>query len=333
MSIKLPSNKLSKYYAALIITYIIWGGASSVIKLTLEYIPPFTFLLFRFIIVGIILLPYAFITLRKTAIYKDDLVKIIILGVLAQSSLAFIFIGLRFTSAIESTIIGLLGPIFSVMAGHYYYHEKIDWHIKLGLGIATFGTLFVALEPIMSTGSPDAHTSLRLLGNFFVILYSISFLLYIIWSKIVFGQSSREIKRSLRFLHIEPMKHSYSPDLVSIIGFYVGLATFIPFALLENVGFFGDFYFASENLNALTITGILYMALLSTIVAYILFERGLEGADIKESAIFSYLQPIFALPFAYVLLGELPNKFMLIGCLFIAVGVSIAEIKKYKLRW
>jgi drug/metabolite transporter (DMT)-like permease len=322
------AHPLAPYYLAIIASYVIWAAAGPIIKLTLFYIPPFTFLFFRFLIVCVISLPSTYYLLRKSAIAKKDYFKIILLGFFGQTSLILVFLGFKYTTALEGVLVGMLGPIMSVIAGHYFYHEKVDWHIKLGLGLAAFGTLFVAFEPLMQSHHLNLDTRQRLLGNFLILSYSFSFLLYIIWSKISLGINSEKTKKTLKFIHIKPMSRHYSPLLLMSLSFYIGLLSFIPMSILEIAGYFGPVSFSLHSLTLVPVLGIMYMALLSSIAAYNLFEWGLTKIQVKDTAIFSYLQPVFALPFAYLLLKELPNQFMLFGAGIIAVGVAIAELRK-----
>lgn len=328
MKRKLPNNSLLPYYLALLGSYLIWAAAGPIIKLTLEHIPPFTFLLFRMLIVCIVLLPFTIIQLKRDSIHKKDLLKLTLLGIFSQTSLIFIFLGLKYTTVLDATIISLLGPILSVAAGHYFYNEKTDWHIKLGLAIATLGAILVAFEPLFLRQGDIIEIETRLFGNFMVILNSISFLLYIIWSKISLGKISPNVKKTLHFLHMKPMIKTYSPVLMTALSFYVGLLSFIPLSMLEMGGFFGPVDFSLFALPLTPILGLFYMSLISSIIAYFLFEWSLEKIEVKDTALFSYLQPVFTLPFAYIMLKELPNQVMLSGALVIAIGVTIAELKK-----
>lgn len=325
---RLPKNSLKEYYLAILLAYFIWGGAGPVIKLTLNYIPPVTFLFFRLLIVCLVLLPQTIYLLKRDSIHKKDLFNVLLLGLFSQTSLVLIFIGFKYTSALEGTLIGVLGTILSVAAGHYFYKEKIDRRVKYGLFIAILGTIFVALEPLFEHGESALQIQERIFGNFMIILYNLAFLLYIIWSKISLGQQNKNVKRALKFIHLRPMIKSYSPILLMSVSFFVGLASFIPLVFMENLGYFGPVHFDIAKVSLVPTLGILYMSLLSSIVAYFAFEWALTKIDVTETALFSYLQPIFALPFAYFLLRELPNQNMVIGSMIIALGIFIAESKK-----
>jgi len=90
----------------------------------------------------------------------------------------------------------------------------------------------------------------------------------------------------------------------------------------------GGHSFEITSISTTGIFGIVYMAIFSSIVAYTLYEWALTVASIADTAFFNYLSPIFTLPFAYILLQEVPNKITLIGGAIIATGVVIAEYKK-----
>jgi len=102
---KILTKSLLLAHLALLIATIIWAAAGPVIKLTLDYLPTFTFLLFRFLLVGVILLPFILLEVRRNPIDRRDIINVLLLGLLGQSSIAFIFEGLKYTSALDSAVI------------------------------------------------------------------------------------------------------------------------------------------------------------------------------------------------------------------------------------
>jgi len=318
---KLPKN-LTLPYIAILITTLIWGAAGPIIKYTLSYIPPLTFLFLRFLIVCIILLPYLFVELRRTKINKRDYLNFFLLGLFAQTSILLIFLGLNYTTALDAAIIGIMGPILSIVAGHYFYKDKIDTKIKVGLSLASIGTLFVIIEPAL-TGNGKVAIEHRIFGNLLILLYHFFWVVYIIWSKMSMGERSALLKKTLSFVHLKPMTKKYSPTLITGLTFYVGLITLIPLSIIENLN--RTSYFDILSIDPRGLLGLLYMALLSSIMAYMCYQWSLDHLKVSQIAFFGYLAPIFTVPIAYILLGEIPNKVMVIGAVFIALGVYIAE--------
>ena len=74
------------------------------------------------------------------------------------------------------------------------------------------------------------------------------------------------------------------------------------------------------------IAGLLYMAVFSSIIAYFAFQYSLDNVTVSDTALMAYTQPLMTLPFAWILLKELPTTWMLISCIVIFLGVLIAEI-------
>src|SRR3972149_11774461 len=97
---KAPPTTVTFAFLALIAANLIWAAAGPVIKLTISFIPPFTFLFLRFLTVCVLVLPYTLVGLSKTVISPKDYWKILILGVFSQSSIIFIVFGLKYTTAV-----------------------------------------------------------------------------------------------------------------------------------------------------------------------------------------------------------------------------------------
>ena len=327
----MPNNTLPKKiviaHICLLGATLIWGAAGPVIKITLGYIPPAIFLSLRFLIVAIVLLPYTVYELTKTKVHPKDYVNLFILGLLSQSAILLIFIAYKYTTVLDATIIGVAGAILSVYMGHYFYKDELDRRLTVGLILASMGTLVVVLEPLLSNGAHIGISGKKVLGNLLVILYNLSWITFLLFSKMSMGENSKELKRELRFLRIKPMKQVYSPTLIVSLSFYVGLITTIPFAITEYIK--TGMIFNLNTIEPIGIFGLFYMAIMSSIVAYMLYGYGLEFARISDTALYGYLQPLLTLPFAYYLIGEIPNLYMLVGGAIIVIGVIIAEARKY----
>ena len=324
---KTLKNNLFLPHFALICATVLWGAANPVIKLTLGYVPPLTFLFLRFLAACVILLPYIIYQIQKTKIAKKDLLNFFLFGLLSQTSLVFIFVGLEYTTVLETTIIGVLGSIMVVAAGHYFYNDKVNKQVKIGLLIATLGTLFVILEPLITKNFHDKRIIERVFGNSLILMYNFTWVIFIIWSKFsLTGEKSKLMKKTLSFIHLKQMSKAYSPTLLTATSLYVGLITVIPLAFLENMGVLGRLSsFDILSIDGRGVLGILYMAIGSSIIAYMIYQWALEYVTVSDTAFFGYLSPIVTLPFSYLFLGEIPNWYMLIGSLVIAGGVVIAE--------
>jgi len=319
-----------EFYAllAMLVATAIWGFAPPIIKYTLDFIPVYSFLFYRFLIVCLILFPFIYMELRRQNVSLREFPTLAVSGLTGQTSLAILFLGLKYTSSLEVAVIGVIAPLFMVAAGHYFFSEKVKKNIQIGLIITSVGTLILAIGPILDSNSVSHSIDLRIWGNILIIIYNLFWVVHVLWSKRIRGENSRTIDQTAGFLGISVPRKKYSSQLVTGISFYVGLASMLPFYILESSGRFGETNFNIIDLSLNAWLGLLYMALLSSIVAYGLFEWSLKYLKVTDTVIFSYVSPVFTLPAAFFILGELPTKGIILGAAVIALGILVAERKK-----
>ena len=106
------------------------------------------------------------------------------------------------------------------------------------------------------------------------------------------------------------------PFILSTTSFLVGFLTFLPFILING---------SISTPPSQALPGILYMALLGSIVAYFTYIYGLAKIEASEATIFTYLQPLFAVPAAAIFLDEKITGAFLAGAILVAAGVFITE--------
>ncbi len=110
------------------------------------------------------------------------------------------------------------------------------------------------------------------------------------------------------------------------IAFIVGFITTIPIVLASNT--------PSQIFNIIVSTpltyhlGVIYMAIISGTLAYLLWHKVEAMIEVGEVSIFAYLYPIFGTPLSVLWLKESVTRPFVIGVIVIAIGVIIAEWKK-----
>jgi len=296
-------NKRLKAYLLLLITAIIWGFASPVIKYTVGQIRPFAFLFYRFLITSLVFLPTFIVIARREKETFSSLLKIAPLGLLGITlTLSFIFLGLERTTALDASVLVSLSPIFICVAGVLFLKEKITKIERIGISLAFAGTLVMIAQPLLEGG---VFGSQNLIGNLLIIASDITWTAYVILSK-------EEFKK-------------HSPYVIRATSFFTGLFTIFPLALAEQGGRL--FNYQALVLTSGALWGVLYMSLFSSVVAYFTFQLGLKLIEASEATLFAYLQPIFAAPLAVFWLGERVTPTFLIGVAVIASGVFLAEYR------
>ncbi len=306
----------------------IWGFAPPIIKYTLAYIPPVSFLFYRLLIVCLILFPFIYLELRRQNVGLRDFPALAVSGLLSQASLIVLFYGLKYTTSLEVAVIGIISPLLMVAAGHFFFNDKVNKYIEAGLIITSFGTLVLALGPILDSNISVASRNARLMGNTLIVIYNLIWVADVLWAKRIRGENSHKVNEVAKFLSIPVPRKKYSSQLITGITFYVGLACIMPFYLLESAGKLGSNGFSILHLTTVGWLGLLYMALLSSIVAYTLFDWSLKYLKITDTVIFSYISPIFTLPAAFLILGEVPTSDVILGVIIVSAGIVVAEHKK-----
>jgi drug/metabolite transporter (DMT)-like permease len=305
------SNKRLKAYLILTLVSLIWGIASPVIKYTLNFITPYSFLFWRFLITSIIFLPFFVYFIRKHPIKLKDLPSLTFLGFLGTPlTLILIFEGYTKTSSMDGVLISATAPIFITIGGVLFLKEKVTLIERIGLTIALAGSLITVSQPLLEGG---LLRSTNLIGNLLVFGSVISWAVFTLMSK-------HEFKK-------------HHPFVVTALSFFVGLIIMVPFFLSERFAFIdwqkSAFLTPSPIIQMpdKALGGILYMAIFSSVIAYTLYEYGLSIIEASEATLFAYLQPIFAAPVALLWLKEKITPPFIIGAVVIGLGVAISEYR------
>jgi len=292
-----------KAYIYLLIMAAIWGAAGPVIKFTLQGIPPFPFLAYRFAISAIFSVLFFTIFGIKLPKPKQNLPLILLYGLMAFSiALGALFLGLEKTTVLDMTLLTLLGPLLVTVGGVIFFKDHITKQEKTGIAIIVSGATFTAISPIIMN-----HETLKLSGNFLIILFLFADSIAILMAK-------RLVRQNIPSLTL------------TNIGFVVGALTIVPLTIF--------LYGYSETINLIISLplkyhlGVWYMALLSGTLAYFLYVLAQKSIEVSEAALFRYLGPLFSIPLAVFWLGEKITIYFVIGAVLIVIGITIAEYKK-----
>ncbi len=290
-----------KAYILILLVTIIWGVASPVIKYTLDGFDPLTFLTYRFGISSIISIVIFLIIGFRLPKNIKDIVLLVIYGLLASSvSLALLFFGLKNTTVLDSSLITLSDPLLISIAGVYFLKERVSKREKIGIFIAIIGTLLTIVEPLIQNG--NGH--LRLSGNLMIIAYAI-----VVAGTAVLGKIL--------------LRRGVEASTMTALSFILGFISLLPFWLVTNVSAYSIIHTPYSYH-----VGVFYMAVISGSLAFYLSNKAQKSIEIGEQAIFGYMYPIFAAPLAVIWLREKITPIFVIGAIIIAIGVTIAEIKK-----
>lgn len=289
-------------YLALILAHVIWGGGFVAAKITLQEFPTYTLAFLRFAIASLFLAPFFFAETRKIKIDRKDFPKLTLIGVLIITlNIAFFFMGIQKTTAINASVLTLIIPMLSVLLGWWFLKEKVYLINLAGIFAGLMGAIIIIGLPRILWGDFSTES---LVGNLLIILASIVWVVGAIFSR--------------------QMLAKYPSLIVTAFAFLIGMITFIIPAFneyLTNPGW-------TENITSLGILGLVYMTVLSSVSAYFLFEWGLAKTSVITADLFQYIEPFVATIVAILILGEIISVDFAIGALLIGIGVYLGTLAK-----
>jgi drug/metabolite transporter (DMT)-like permease len=286
--------KLSKHrlaVLALILTAIVWGASPPIFKWALDAIPPFTFIFVRFLLATLMLLPF---TTHKLKVAKKDIPKIALLGFVGFTlHIPTIFIGLTLAPSINASMIATSAPVFLIIGSFFLLREKIHRKIIFGTTLSMIGILLIILRPFFESGFNGS-----IIGNLLFVISTLWFVIYTILLK--------------------EFRLPYSPLTITFWIFAFATMTFFPLYLWESHG-------VALNIPLQGLIGILFGAVFTSNVAYMLFNFALKYIHANEVGVFLYIDPVVTVLIAIPLLGETITMTFLLGALLVFSGIFIAE--------
>lgn len=289
--IKIPEKR--EALLAITLAAVIWGANVPISKWTLQFVSVETLAFLRFYFAFMMF--YAIFRPKMGVIRKDFLLMFFCGFIGITLHIALLYFGLTLTGAINAAIIASSIPILTLFFSWFFLHEKISNKFLIGGLVGIAGTLFIVLEPIFEEGF-----SLDLLGNFLLIGSALCFIIYEVISK-------------------KLAKKGYSANTITTYSYMIGFMSFLPFYLLDITK--NGVYF----LNNQALPGIIYILIFASLTAIPLWQWGISKLEVSRLGFFLYIDPVVAFTVAFFLLGEVVTSHMIIGAIFIFVGLYIAE--------
>ena len=284
-------------WSAALATAAIFGVSTPIAKVVVEQIPPFVVLFLRFTIAAFIFIPFLWTADFKKPIQTRDFFRLAFFGFLGSTiATGAAFEGISRTSILDAAVILATIPIMEAVASGLFFHEKYTRLQKIGFLVALLGILFVIGEPLTNL---SLHAQERLIGNILMLLSNIAF--------VAFSLGSKSLLRR------------YSPTHVAGVMFCVGMITIAPIALYQYLQ--GTTWL--PDVSTITLSGILFLAIATTIFAHVLWEWALSRSMPGKVGLAMYTTPVFAGIIAIPFFGEIPNVFFLVGSLFIIIGIIL----------
>ncbi len=286
-------------YISVSLAVIFWGLSFIwTNSLLLQGFPVYTLVFFRMTIAAVILSLVSFIAGKVEKIKVSDYGWFLLL-VLLEPFIYFIgeTFGLKIINSptLGSIIISTI-PIFALIAGVFFYKERITLLNVFGITITLPGILMVVFEK----GSIDiSHYSGILL--LFVAVFS------------AVGYS----------MVVKKLANRYNSYTIVTYQHILGAIYFLPLFLYND---YQDF--SLESITIDVIKPLMFLAVLCSCVAFILFINSIKELGIARANIFTTLVPVVSAFGAYLLGHEMMSFRKIIGIVIVVLGVIIAQRQK-----
>jgi len=215
----------------------------------------------------------------------------------------FFLYGVRYAAASDDSLVIGIGPVLVAIMASFVLNERLTKTKNLGFisGLAGIG--------VISVLSPNTDVLNRPLGISLVFGGAIAYAMYTI---------------ALRRFVAANRSDNTSPTLSSLailawISLF-GWIFLIPLSLLEAPW--------TYSWGPVSWLGILYLALLSTVVGYFFYVEGVSKIGAGRAAIFGNLVPVFGVITSVVLLGENLSPWHGVSFLLILTGVVLVNMQK-----
>lgn len=293
-------NIKSNLYSLLAIC--IWSSLELAGKLLGEGISPFAITAWRFLIGGAVILPFAVAQGLKDKV-KLTVSSILTLGALGilnvVVSMLLLQLAIYYGKASLTAIIVSMNPLFVSLFAFIIIKEKLTRYQLYSLALGFAGLVVIVLgEQDLSLGSFENLP----LGITFAVLAGITFALYTVLTKRAVSMYGNRIANSASFL----IGGAVLTGLNLIIGKTM---------LFEPI--------------ARNIILILYLGIIVTGVAYLLYFEGMKVLSAARASVYFFLKPALASILAYVFLAEHLSLIQTIGIILVMLALSRRVWMKY----
>jgi len=289
------SNK--KIYLLMVLTSFFWAGAFIAGKLSVPFIPAFTLTFLRFFIATFIL--YFVVKYKDKSNYKltkSDFPIFLFTGIIGMFGYhIFFFTALKYTTAINSSLIGATNPIITTILCIIFLKDKITFKRTLGIFLSFSGVFLTITNANLSTIRSLALNK----GDLLMLVAVCMWAAYSVFSKKVI--------------------HKFSPLILTFYSFLFCTIFLIPFVIYDRPWIF------IGQVPYYSFLAVVYMSIFASVIGYLVQQMSIKQIGPSKTSIFINLVPIFSIILSVTILKESMSTIKLLTALLIIIGVYICQ--------
>jgi drug/metabolite transporter (DMT)-like permease len=270
------------------------SGTFLAAKVALRDMGPLQLAFLRFLIAAAILWPLGERYRRGRIIERRDQWTLWGLGFLAiPINQGFFLYGLQWTTTGHSALLYCATPLLVMVIAARQLGEPITMGRTIGIVVAFGGVILVLLERGLNF-APGQFT-----GDILVLIAVVAWAYFTVLGK--------------------PLIKKYGAVVVTARAMMYGTVLFLPVGLLTVRGF------SPAAVSPHAWLGLLYCAIVTSVIAYTLWYWALNYIDAARVAVFNNIQPVVAAFVGWSLLGETISLMFIGGGLLVVIGVLLTE--------
>jgi drug/metabolite transporter (DMT)-like permease len=284
-------------YLLLTLTPLLWSVNWIIGRGLRADVPPMAMTFFRWFFAALILAPFALPLVRRDwPILRRNWRTMLLLGAIGVGTHnALAYLGLNYTTATNGVILNSFIPVMIVAISWVFLRERLSALQLGGVAISLAGVL-----AILSGGSLATLAAFRLNGGDLLVVLSMA-----MWS-------------------IYTICLRWRPDGLSPLSFLfvlavVGDASVLPLWLGEMA------MGRTVEWTVPVLAALSSVALFSSVIAYIFWNRGVEEVGANVAGLFVHLMPVYGVLLAWFFLGERLAIYHVAGIALILTGIWITS--------
>ncbi|MCY9111859.1 DMT family transporter [Bacillus atrophaeus] len=288
----MKNTLLGSIYLALAAS--IWGGMYVVVKVVVSVIPPLELVWMRYLVAFAVLLIIGLVKKLSWRIHRRDILLIITIGIIGNTiSIVMQEVGTNLSSAQMGAIITSSTPAFMVIFARLLLKERLSVKKGISVALVTIGVLMIA-----GNGQIDMSNQI---GGISLLIAALT------WA--------------LMSVLLKRVPNHYSPMTTYTILAAIMILTPFVWVNVDEVHF-------SQLTHPTIWGGLLYLGIISTACAFILWNRGLQMLNASSGGLFCFFQPVVGTLLGWLLLGESIGGTFWVGSILIVIGVLLVIREK-----
>ncbi len=281
-------------YLPMAVTTLIWGTMGVPASHAIAEFQPMALLAFRSLVAVVLLLPYVGLTERKLLPHREDLVTVILMGLVGVfGNNIFYFHALKHTSLMNISIIFAVTPLITALLARVFSGESLGPKRILGIAVALAGASL-----LLTQGRPHLIFQIELNSGDIA----------------EFGAATMAALLTILGKRVKSSSSSMATLYCMISGAGASLLA---------MAFSGQSFPAAGQISGAALVSALYLGVFSSAVAYMSQQISVKKIGASASAAFLNATPVIGLLSAYLFLGEKISAIQIASALVIFCGLFL----------